>query len=173
MKVELRRTINKPASEVWQVLGRGFESAGEWMSAVNHSYAFDGEPSIKDAPCDGRVCELSTKKDGPAADEKITHYDDEKMELGVLVTPKGPSVVPVVQNELFTYVVSLTPDSCEVVWQTNVTLKAAGYVLYPMIKAGLSKVFKETLEELDHYVVNGTPHPRKVKKMNKVVATAA
>ena len=111
----------------------------------------------------GRICELTTKPDGAIADESITYYDEDAHRMNVRVELKNGKI-PVDHNNLEVLVNSLSPNETEVVWNSDITLKTMGKVLYPVLRAGLNKNFNELLEELKYYVETGTAHPRKQNK---------
>lgn len=169
MKLTNKITIESSAAKVWEVLGRNFEKADEWMSTVPKSYAKQSEAVVEGAPVAGRICELTPKADGPIADETITFYDEGKYVMHVNVVPRNGKL-PVQQNNLIMTVTPLNSTQSEVSWSSDLELKTVGKLLYPVIKAGVKKSFDELLEELKHFVETGKPHPRKVAKLAKLAA---
>ncbi|MEL6676274.1 MAG: SRPBCC family protein [Bacteroidota bacterium] len=166
MKILRKIQINASAEAVWQVLGRDFDRADEWMAVVQNSYQKVEGISVAGAPMIGRICELSHKPTGPVADETITFFDDENYRMHMRVSPIQGKV-PVVKNEVEISVKSLGPDLAEVSWDADLELKTAGKLLYPALKAGVGKSFMEVLEELKHFLETGKPHPRKLAKLAK------
>jgi carbon monoxide dehydrogenase subunit G len=169
MKLNRKTTVNRDAQKVWKVLAHDFDKAGEWMSAVPKSHKIIEGDSVEDSPMVGRVCELSTKADGPFADERITYYNEENMELHIRVVPKNGKI-PVKENNVVMKVKSVGVGQSEVSWSSDIDLKTVGKVLYPMLKMGLTKAFNELLEELKYFVEEGKPHPRKLAKINNQAA---
>ncbi len=165
MKLVNKIIINAPAEKVWKVAAEDFDKVGEWLSQVNHSYKREGE-SCEGSPMSGRICDLSEKANGPIADEKITEFNKKELRLGIHVVPKNGNI-PVKENNVLAEFVVKGPNKTEVIWNSNLSLKAAGKVLYPVLKLGINKAFNELLEELKFFVENGTPHPRKLATLKK------
>ena len=171
MKIIRKARIEKPANEVWKVLGQDFENAHLWMALVPNTHSKDYGVKVNEAPVCGRVCEFTDKPNGFYADELITEYSDEKMEMTVEVTPQNaPSILPMLKNTLKLKVNVINNYSSEVVWESEPKLKPIGNLMYPFVKMGLGKAFSEVLEELKYFVETGKPHPRKVKKTKLAVA---
>lgn len=171
--MNIRKTIkiNKSADEVWNVLGKDFANAHVWMSFVPNSHAKDYETKEEEAPVCGRVCELSDKPNGLYLDEHITNYSNAKREMTVIVTPQNaPKILPMTKNVLDLKVNAIDTNTAEVVWETSPQIKSWAYLIYPLFKLGMSKAFKDLLEELKYYVETGNPHPRKIKKMKMAAA---
>ncbi len=167
MNILLTQKIEKPARDVWHILAHDFDKNYVWMSSVFHTDLRTEGETAKGAPLNGRVCNLSTEEGGLAADEKITFFDDENMVIEFHVVIKNKKL-PVISNDVKVKVVSLSENSCEVVWEAEPTLRTIGKILSPLLKLGLNKAFKEILEELKYFAETGNPHPRKVKAMEKV-----
>lgn len=163
MKLENKITINTTADKVWQVVAHEFDQASVWMAQVPNSYRSHGAISAKDAPMEGRVCELSDKPGGPVAEEYITGYSEERKWLRMKVIPKNAKI-PVIENVVDIHVNELSNGKTEVIWASDLQLKTVGKMLSPVLKLGINKSFNELLEELKYYVENGKPHPRKLAK---------
>lgn len=164
MKITKKININKPIDEVWKVLAHDFDKAYEWMASIPYSQEMTDGIIYESAPMVGRVCDLSTKPDGPIVEETITFYDETLHRMDVKVVPKNGKI-PVQQNQLEMTVNALNKNLTEVIWDADIELKTVGKFLYPVLKAGLSKSFVELLEELKYFVEQGVPHPRKMKKL--------
>ena len=163
MKLIQEIVIDKPIEEVWEILAIKFDRAADWMSVIPKSVEkIEGE-KIEGAPMTGRICDLSTKPNGPQVDETILSYDEKTHDMKVRVVPVGGKV-PVVQNEIVFSARDLGDGKTRVIWDSNIELKPIGKILYPVLKAGLNKGFNDQLEELKFFVENGQPHPRKVAK---------
>jgi hypothetical protein len=48
-------------------------------------------------------------------------------------------------------------------WKFRSNIKPLGLLLWPLLRIGFGKFVGEIMEELQFYVENGKPHPRKVK----------
>ena len=156
--------INVSARDVWDVLGNHFDKAQDWLSSVAVSTRTDAADKVEGAPMRGRVCELSTKPNGPVIDEHITPFDDQNMRLGIHVVPLQGNL-PIDHTDSVVDVIPTGDSSCRVVWNVNIELKTTGKLLYPAMVVGLKKGFSDILEELKYYTEEGKPHPRKVKAM--------
>ena len=165
MKLNKKIVINKPVADVWKVWAVEFDKASDWMATIPKSVEKTDAPKLEGASMAGRICELSTKPNGPYVDELITKYDNENHLLNVTVVPKNASL-PIVQNKLESSLKQLGNDKTEVILDVDIELKTIGKILSPVVKGALAKGFDELLEELKYYVEEGKPHPRKVKKIN-------
>jgi len=165
MKTYFETTINAPVAKVWQVLAEDFENAAVWLSQVPTSYAHTKGEKVEHAPCNGRVCELTSKKDGPYAEENITLFDKQNFKLGIEVKIHNTNMPVEVNNAL----AQLVPqgNTTLVKWSNDTSLKFTGKLLSPLIRMGFSKNFKEILEELKYFCENDQPHPRKLEKLKK------
>jgi hypothetical protein len=160
MELQKSIKINKGAADVWNVLAENFDRAQDWMATVPVSYKKEEGTSPAEGPMIGRICEFTNKPNGPLADEIITIFDRDTRTLGIHVVPRNVKL-PVEHNHATYSLNELSANETEVVMTSDVQLKTAGKLLYPALKAGLSKSFKEQLEELKYYVETGQPHPRK------------
>ena len=79
-----------------------------------------------------------------------------------------PIVFPLVQNVADFSLSEQGENKSEVNFTVTSTLRPLGFILYPIIKLGFRTFVKQIMEELKFYVENGTPHPRKVKAINKM-----
>lgn len=166
MEISKKTTIDKPVDLVWNILVNDFDKAQEWMAAVPKSYKMEEGEQVAGAPMIGRICELSSKSNPPIAVEAITAVDKGSYSFKVNIVPRNGKI-PVDHNNLSVTLNPLTENQTEVVWASDITLKTSGKLLYPVLKAGLSKSFTEILEELKHYTETGQPHPRKQAALNK------
>lgn len=96
-------------------------------------------------------------------DEVISAYDPEAMTLTVKTTlvntPKG---TPLKGFDTDIAVRSLGDRESEVTWESRARLHPLGYVLYPVLKKGLSSGFLRSLEEIKCFVETGKPHQRRI-----------
>ena len=61
MEIKKEIIVNKPAAEVWSVLGDQFGEAYLWAQGLYHSKSL-GAPKIEGAHCSDRVCDTSFGK---------------------------------------------------------------------------------------------------------------
>ncbi len=166
MEMVKRTIINKPISEVWNILAVDFDKAGEWMTGVKHSYETKG-PSCEGASMNGRVCEFSTKENGPRANERITSFDKKNHKLGIKVNVENANV-PVVENNAVVSLSAINSNTTNVVWANDIELATKGKFLYPLLKIGLGKNFTQILLDLKHFSETGKPSPKKQAELNKL-----
>ncbi len=164
MEIVKRTIINKPISEVWKILAVDFDKAGDWMTGVKHSYKTEGH-SCEGSPMNGRVCEFSTKENGPRANERITLFDEKKYRLGIQVKPQNINV-PVIKNDALVSLNKIDSKSTQVIWENNLELTTKGKILYPLLKIGLGKTYTQIMLDLKHFSETGRPHPKKQAELN-------
>lgn len=170
MKITKKVTIQKPVEAVWKVLAEDFDRADVWMSAVPRSYAASLEGGADDAPVAARVCELTDRgKDGLFAEEVITNYSDATHEFTMVIEAQN-GAIPIVRNNATVSVRPAGEGSSEVVFIAEPELKPVGYLLYPVLRAGLGSAFARLLDELKVFVETGVPHPRKQAKLAAAAA---
>jgi hypothetical protein len=107
------------------------------------------------------------------ASESFRAYDDEKKTCTVLIqflnTPFG---FPLVQNVANFSLSEHGNDQSVVTFSVTSTLKPFAFIIYPIIKLGFGFFIQQIIEELKFYVENGTPHPRKIKAIDKMKLAA-
>ena len=160
MKIERRIEIFSPANDVWKVLGEDFVSVDEWMAGVGNSVEIKEGERAQDAPTIGRMAEIAINP-GTFMDEKIIAYDPDNMTITVkttLIDVAGP----LNGYDTDIQVRSLGDKKSEVIWTSKTSFGMLGYLLYFVIKKGLSNGFSRGLEELKYFVENGVPHERKL-----------
>ena len=74
---------------------------------------------------------------------------------------------PLVQNVAEFSLIEQGENQSVVTFSVTSTLKPLAFVIYPIIKFGFGFFVKQIVEELKFYVETGTPHPRKIKALNK------
>lgn len=166
MKLIKKVEINQPIDKVWKVWAEEFDKVQDWMAVVVHSFEKKEGNTPSGSPMIGRVCEFSGKSDGPKVLEDILLYDKDNYRLDVKVVPRNVPL-PLKYNLLKSSLKEISNHKTEMTLDINPSIGWTGYLLYPVLKRGLSKSFNELLEELKHYVETGKPHPRKLKKLQK------
>ena len=166
MKIIKKTIIDKPIHDVWKTWAEEFDKAQDWMAVVVHSFEKKEGNKTENSPMVGRVCEFSSKTDGPKVSEDILLYDENNHLMNIKVVPQNVSL-PLKYNLLKSSLKKVSDERTEITLDINPSLSFAGYFLYPVLKKGLSKSFNELLEEFKHYVENGSPHPRKLKKQQR------
>lgn len=166
MKMTLKNTINAPIPDVWDKLAIHFDRAADWMSLIPKSVEKVDGLAVDGAPMVGRVCDLTTKPNGPYVDETIIAYDATQSAFTVKVVPVGGRL-PIIQNLITFSLKDLGNNRTEMTWDSDIELKTAGKLLSPLLKRGLSKNLSEQMDELKYYVENNQPHPRKLAALKQ------
>jgi hypothetical protein len=170
MKITKQLDVDAPADKVWKVFAHDFDRASEWMASVPHSYGKDVGESFEGARSAGRVCELDGDPNGIKASESFLAYDEKARTCTVKIDITGSPMIPIHGNVLAFSVEENGPSRSIVKWVVTPRLKSPGYLIYPLIKLGLGHFIGQIAEELQYFVENDTPHPRKVKATRKMQA---
>jgi len=154
--------FKKPVDHVWKVVAADFDQATVWMASVHRSYAKTEGVFAKTAPMQGRICHLSSSDSKNMVDETIIEFDERGHIFRFEVVPFNmPAIFPFHKNNISITMTDLEGGGTKMRWDMDVNLRLAGFLLYPLVKVGLSKGFDNILDELKFYVENGHPHPRK------------
>ncbi len=149
MNITKKVEINRNADDVWHEVARRFDKAHEWMGFVEHSYKVEEGDVIEGAPMVGRVCEFTKDPNGLKAEERILNFSEQDKRFDFDVIPKNaPVVFPVKKNVVTMTVSALSSVRSEVVWHSNIELSTIGYLVYPILKRGLSKNFAGVMADL-------------------------
>lgn len=163
--MDFKRTIiiDKPAPEVWKVLGDQFGKAYQWASGLKHSKGY-GDPQLPGATYNNRACETSQ---GPIK-EAIREYDANNYRLVYEVIEGFPFFVDQGINRW-----TLEPEGnrTRVNMHLSVTTKGLiGTVMSPMMKLQMGSITSNVIDDFKHYVETGEPSPRKAKEIAKQAA---
>ena len=79
-----------------------------------------------------------------------------------------PFFFPVKFNTLEFSLLEIGENQSKMTWKFHSNIKALGFILWPLLRLGFGKFIKEIMEELQFYVENGTPHPRKIKAVESM-----
>tara|TARA_B110000211_G_C14056203_1_gene543489 strand:+ start:1518 stop:1997 length:480 start_codon:yes stop_codon:yes gene_type:complete len=155
MKFSKEITINASAEKVWNIIGLNFADVGKWDGAVSKSIINKQATIVNGSPYGGRICETSFGK----ISEKFTAYD----EAGMTFSFQGDIKSPIFSNVISTNtVVTIDENTTKVIATPNVDLKTLGFIMYPLIKAGLGSAVQKGLNDLKHYAENDKLSPRKL-----------
>ena len=169
MKSTITITIDTAGNKIWDVFAHDFDNAYKWMASVPNSFGKDNGKKYEGSSSAGRVCDLDGNPKGMKASESFLAYDEEKKTCTVLIkflnTPFG---FPLVQNVADFSISEQSETQSVVTFSVTSTLKPLAFIIYPIIKFSFKFFVKQIVEELKFYVENGTPHPRKVKALNKM-----
>jgi len=153
MKITNEITIQASAQKVWSVLAGDFAGIQRWASSVVASEPLEDAP-LPGAPTAGRLCELTPNgRDGLYVVERIQSWSDADRTLSFVVEPtNAPTAMPVAGNRVELAVRDNGDDTSTVTWTSEPTLKTHGYLLYPVLRAGLRKSFGDLLAQLKTFV---------------------
>lgn len=168
MKFTKTTKIDASAEDVWAVFAHGFDDAHEWMASIPRSYGKENGDWFDGATSAGRVCELQPDPSGLKATERFLAYDEAAKTCTVRVDfADTPKVFPVHYNTLDFSVTDDTDGGSTTTWAFSSNVKPWAYVMWPVIRKGAAVAVSQIGDELKHYVESGTPHPRKVKALEK------
>ncbi len=173
MRFVKKATVEASAADVWRVFAHGFDDAHEWMASVPHSYGKDNGEQFEGAESAGRVCELDSDPSGVKASEQFLAYDEAARTCTVRIDFLNTKIVfPVRYNLLDFSIVAVGDARSEMTWVFRSQIKPWAYLIWPLIRLGFGVFVGQIIEELTYYVEHGTPHPRKLKAMNKAQLAA-
>jgi len=152
MNINFTIEINRPIDFVWNVLAEDFVNIHKWYGPVKNSYDLDSQVKLPGASCAGRVCELSDKPDGLKASETITVYDkaNHLLELNVQIID-SPAIMPINGNYAIFQLSNTSSNQTVLSVEVEPRLKMHGYILYPLIKIGISMEFKKMLQAFKNH----------------------
>jgi hypothetical protein len=148
MKIQFSTRIEKPVDVVWHLLAEDFSSIHKWSNQVASAQPLvEGNP-VEGCDHEGRICTFNAGPEGFHAKERITRFDAENHRLEFVVEPIGASAaLPLKKNNVVFDLRALDANTTEFVWTATPELKAHGYALYPLLKVGLLKSFKDLAGE--------------------------
>ena len=158
-------TINVSAEKLWEIVGKQFAHAYEWSTAVDHSSG-SGTAQFEGATCDARSCDLNAKGFNKV-DEKITNYDDEKMNLVYDVVGGLPGFVEKATNNWT--IVSVGENQSKIIMKMRFNVKGLmGALMKGVMKRQIEKIINTSMNDLKVYAETGKPSAEKQKRINKL-----
>ncbi len=165
--------VNCSAADAWRLIGEEFVAVDRWMAAIPTAEAIPG-PTLPGAPAKGRNSYLVRKFAPMYQEEILTEYDPENLRISVNVTLReGPRFMPMKGYRATVIIEALSPHSCKVTWIGNATAKWFARPMTGAMTRNLDAGFIRSLEEIQHILETGEPHPRKVEKIKSEAALAA
>ncbi len=178
-----RFVIAAPAAAVWEVIGPGFASIGEWATAIQTSTGVTHEPTSRPrlaarasngselifAPVSGRVCSTGLSM-VPEVTETLVDYDPDRRTL-TYEAAGMPSFVTVARN-MWTVVALDTVRSVVTLDAQFETRGIVGAVARWILLAQVRRTSRHLGDDLRHFVEYGTPSPRKRKQLHRMRRTA-
>ncbi len=157
MRISTSTTIERPASDVWDLLGRRFGEASTWASSISASQTV-GDPSIAGAPCERRECRVAV----PGAEhlvEELVAYDDAAMTLTYRLAEGMQQVARSAHNTWS--VVALGETTSQLRIEAEVDLVPTGRALGLVLRPYLSAMGRRNADDFKTYVETGRPSERK------------
>ena len=152
MEIKVQVTINKPISEVWEVMGNQFGYAHLWSSNFKTSKPggipkFEGiDYSLRD----------TTTPNGNTIQE-LTEFDAVNYSLRYEITAGKPEIAKFVSSHWY---LSETEDGTVVKMDSIMEPKTElPEEMAAKIQMGLTASFNQLANELKYYIENGEPHP--------------
>ncbi len=170
MKIALQRiTINSPVDKVWKVLSDDFVAVSIWMAAIKISEEITKGTKVSGAPVIGRKSIIWAVEEGRSfLEETITAYDEKNKSLTVKSVLKNNSnFSPMISYTSIITVKKIDENTSEVIWDGSAELQLLGYPMYFLVKKWLAAWFYRGIEELQHFMDTGKPHPRKIAFLKK------
>ena len=160
MDVKKELIVDKPISEVWEVLGNQYGSAYKWARGLYHSEG-KGTPVLKDATCSNRTCDTSF---GQLQEEVKVFKPNQQLSYEVI---EGfPGFIKTGVNNW--YLRKISEQRTEVTMHfVGETQGLMGMLMGPMMKMNLSKGLSQALQDFKYYVEHGKPSPEKIKDNTK------
>ena len=157
--------IDVPADQLWEIVGRGFEKAGEWSTAVDHSVG-SGDAEFEGATCSNRMCALNARGFDKIS-ETLTKYDEESQELIYTVDEGMPGSVTLASNH-WTVMDLGNGKSALKMNITMHTKKFMGSLMGGMMKKNINNTMTTVFDDLKVYAETGSISKEKAARMAKL-----
>ena len=158
--------INAPIDKVWQVAAIDFHKVEDWVSSVAMSSENTNTVAPEGAAVGGRVCVAPGLGD---IQETIVSFDAQKKRFRYRA--KGlPFFVKDVVNEW-----SLREEGQQTILTLDLNMELntfPGFFMSPIMKMQMTRILKETAEELKYFIETGQAHPRKIAAQQKALKQA-
>ena len=156
MRISTSTTIERPASDVWDLLGRRFGEASTWASSISASQAV-GEPTIAGDRAGGASAGSPYPADHLV--EELVAYDDAAMTLTYRLAEGMQQVARSAHNTWS--VVPLGETTSQLRIEAEVDLAPTGRALGFVLRPYLSAMGRRNADDFKTYVETGRPSERK------------
>ncbi|MFY0627163.1 MAG: SRPBCC family protein [Reichenbachiella sp.] len=151
-EVQKEITINVPASQLWEMVGPGFTEVYKWSSNVDHSVG-KGTAEFEGAVCSERHCDLNVKGFS-SINEKLTKYDDARMNLAYEVNDGMPGFVTKAVNDWT--VVAVSDTQSKLIMKGEFGIKGImGFMMNGMMEKKMNETLETVLEDAKIYAETG------------------
>lgn len=162
--VEHHALIAASAEAVWNLLGRQFATVAEWASAFRRSEAVPVRAGsrVANAPVEARVCTPASAV-MPTIRETLVSYDEANRTL----TYEATGLPSIISKSLNTWTVTpLRDDSSRLALYARIDMNGLlGTALRPVVLAQVKRLFASYANDLQHYVLHGSPSPEKQRQL--------
>ena len=154
MIVSTNNTINASASAAWQAIANEFAEIHHWAGFISSSGP-EGSATIDGLPYAARTIVTQSG----SSTHTLTAFDASNHQLTYAVTASAP---PFAKQVSATWsIASESPNACTVTIEINLDpMEGIPAEKLEGARQWLSESSAELLEELQHYVETGHPHPR-------------
>lgn len=159
MKIKKETIINSDIEKCWNVLGKDFENAYKWASAIKHSEG--SGKSFHGASCSTRSCDV---KGMGSLKETLLNYSDITHSLRYEISAGLPTVIKKGTNSWSLFPIGTSEAKLTMEFDIEIS-GFMGTMMKPMLKRQMGNMGNKFLEEFKYYVEKGNPHPRKIKSM--------
>lgn len=167
MNINKEILVNRPITEVWDVLGNQFGDAYKWARGLDHSAAH-GEATLEGAVCSHRTCDVPGFGE---VEEVIRKFDAKNHILAYEITKGFPGFI---SSGVNTWTLTEEGSNTKVVMNLEMETKGLmGVIMGPMMKMKLNKLIAGVVADLKTYAETGAPSAQKVKELAKVAKKAA
>ncbi len=165
--------VNATAAQAWTLIGDEFVAVDRWMAAIPTAEAIPG-PALPGAPAKGRNSYLIQKFAPLYQEEILTAFDPQNKTISVDVTlRKGPRMMPMKGYTSTVLIEEVDARRCKVTWIGKAKAKWFAKPMQSLFTKSLDPGFIRSLEEIQHFLETGAPHPRKIEKIKSEAALAA
>ena len=157
MNIKREITIEKPISEVWEVLANQFGEIDKWASIISKS-------EVSGPAIDGTDYSIRTTMTAKGeTKQQLTSFEPDKHSISYKSISGTPPIVKQVFAEWTLNKKGENSTALSLDFKAN--LNVIGAILSPIVKVKFGKVGDILLDDLTHYIENGKPSSNKMKSM--------
>jgi len=158
--------VNAPAATAWAILGEQFGQIAAWAAPITAS-SLEGEPRIGAV----RTCHIA--RFGPVAPgaikERLIAFDAQAKSFAYEAVEGMPGFIGRAVNRWSVH--ARDEKSCIVRTHATLTLRGPAALLGILLKWKMQVDGGRVIEELQHFIERGQPHPRKLGRISECPQT--
>lgn len=154
MRISQHSAIDAPAARVWEYVGPGFATIGEWASGVPRSEPID----------EGRVCTVAGAPGIDRVTERLTAYDDTARTLAYEAEGM-PGFVDGARNSW--RIEATGPATSRAAFDAQLDMSGIWRIIAPLLGLRIGMIGRRSLRELKHVVEQGRPARRKQRQLER------